>query len=477
MLDLHPFQNRVIHFIQEHGLIHSGDRVLVAVSGGPDSVALLHVLLALRPVLGAAKLITVHLDHQLRGEESREDARFVQDLSREWGLDCICESAAVDDYRRLHRVSLEMAARRCRHDFFARLMRERQAYSTALAHHADDQAEEVLLRLLRGTGPGGLAGMAAKAPQGLIRPLLFATREDILAYVSDVHLSYRTDSTNLSPLCQRNVLRLEVLPLLRTHFHPRVVRTFSRCAALMRDEEDAWDHILEEYRLRVGLEVEEQGVSLLADRAYSLPVALQRRLLRSALQVVQGNLQRIEAVHVEALRHLLGPDSVGKQVHLPGDLRGRRGPDRLTIHPGELNTLESFPATILTEPGCYEFAASVLELRYEAFADGESHPVTALPSTADCVWIDADQLRWPLLLRFWQPGDRFRPLGLGGTMKLQDFFTNAKVSRELRHRIPLLCDQEKICWVVGLRLAEQVKVTAATRRVLAAQWSHRSVPD
>jgi tRNA(Ile)-lysidine synthase len=275
MISLHPFQTQVLRFIRQHELIHAGDRVLVAVSGGPDSVALLHVLLALRPVLGVAKLITVHLDHQLRGEESRGDARFVRDLSREWGLDCFCESAAVHDYRRRWRVSLEMAARSCRHDFIARLMREQQAHSTALAHHADDQAEEILLRLLRGTGPGGLAGMAAKTPQGLIRPLLFATREDILAYTRDVQLSYRTDSSNLSPLCQRNVLRLEVLPLLRAHIHPQVVRTLSRCAELTRDEEAAWDHILEEYRLRVGLEVEQQGVSLLADRAYSLPVALQ----------------------------------------------------------------------------------------------------------------------------------------------------------------------------------------------------------
>jgi tRNA(Ile)-lysidine synthase len=332
------------------------------------------------------------------------------------------------------------------------------------------------LRLLRGTGPGGLAGMAAKNPQGLIRPLLFATREDILAYARDLHLPYRTDSSNLSPFCQRNVLRLEVLPLLRTHIHPQIARTLSRCAELMRDEEEAWDRIVEEYRLRVGLEAEKQGVSLLAERVASLPVAIQRRLLRRALQLVQGNLQRIEATHVEALRRLLEPDFVGKRVHLPGGLRGHRGPDRLAIHTGEMEDLEALPPTIVTEPGCYEFAAFVLELRYETLAGGERDPVTSLPSNTNRVWMDADQLRWPLLVRSWQPGDRFQPLGLKGTMKLQDYFTNAKISREQRKRIPLLCDQEKICWVVGLRLDEQVKVTAATRRVLTAHWSHRYPP-
>jgi tRNA(Ile)-lysidine synthase len=470
MADLHPFQKRVLCFIQEQHLIRAGDHVLVAVSGGPDSVVLLHVLLALQATLQVAKLTTVHLDHQLRGEESRQDARFVQDLSERWGVACHGASAAVESYRRLHRVSLEMAARDCRQRFFEQERRDLQAQSVALGQHADDQAEEILLRLLRGTGPGGIAGMAAKTPQGFIRPLLFATREEILGYAHDLHLPYRVDSSNLSSFCQRNALRLEVLPLLRTHIHPHVVRTLSRCADLARDEEDAWAQIIEEYWQRVVLDTGENRVSLAVGRMSSLFVAIQRRLLRRALESVQGNLQSIQVVHIEALRRLLETGAVGKQVHLPGGLRGLREPERLVIRAKTTELDEPFLPTNIAEPGCHRLAAFDLELRHRAVSPGEAGAVAGFPRTSQVVWMDADQLRWPLLVRSWQPGDRFQPLGLKGTMKLQDYFTNARVPREERHRIPLLCDQEKICWVVGQRLDDRVKITAATRRVLVAQW-------
>ncbi|HBZ55122.1 MAG TPA: tRNA lysidine(34) synthetase TilS, partial [Syntrophobacteraceae bacterium] len=164
---------RVLGFIQEQHLIAPGDRVLVAVSGGPDSVVLLHVLRALQPALKVAQLTMLHLDHQLRGEESSQDARFIQDLATQWGLPCHCRSVGVTEYRETHRVSLEMAARECRHRFFMETLADLQANRLALGHQADDQAEEMLLRLIRGTGPGGLAGMAPGTPEGLIRPLLF----------------------------------------------------------------------------------------------------------------------------------------------------------------------------------------------------------------------------------------------------------------------------------------------------------------
>jgi tRNA(Ile)-lysidine synthase len=473
MVDAHPFVKRVLRFVEARHLIRPGDHLLVAVSGGPDSVVLLHVLLALQPILKVAKLTTVHLDHQLRGEESRQDARFVHDLAERWGVACHAETAAVEDYRCTHGVSLEMAARSCRQRFFEQLRRDLRAQSVALGHHADDQAEEILLRLLRGTGPAGLSGMAARAPQGLIRPLLFATREEVLEYARAQQLSYRMDSSNVRSFCQRNALRMEVLPLLGSYFHPRVVRTLSRCAELARDEEEVWEQIIEGHWQRVVYQEETCKIAVRASAMTSLPVAVQRRLLRRAVERVQGNLQGVRAVHIEALRGLLAPGAVGKQVHLPGGLRGLREAECLAIRTQAAEVVEPLPPRIITASGRHHFPTFTLELTFQMLAADQAISAADLPRTPDMVWLDADQIRWPLVVRSWQPGDRFQPLGLQGSMKLQDYFTNTRVPREQRQQIPLLCDQEKICWVMGRRLDERVKITATTRRVLVVATTRR----
>ena len=222
-------------------MIREGDHVLVAVSGGPDSVALLHVLHALSSLLRIGQLTMLHLDHQLRGEASAEDARYVQDLAAQFGIPIISRSQDVPSYQREHRVSLEMAARACRRQFFFETLRELGAQKVAVGHTANDQAEELLLRLFRGTGPSGLTGMKVSTPEGVIRPLLCVSREQILMYLNDQNLTFRTDSSNQDLFCQRNILRHQLFPLLRERFHPRVVQTLGRCAELARDEENYWD--------------------------------------------------------------------------------------------------------------------------------------------------------------------------------------------------------------------------------------------
>jgi tRNA(Ile)-lysidine synthase len=468
---LDPFQTRVLRFIQDQHLIAAGDQVLVALSGGPDSVVLLHVLRALQPVLEVAQLITVHLDHQLRGEESRQDAQFVRDLAALWNLPCRCESVSVKGYRETQRLSLEMAARECRRSFFQRALRDFEAQRVALGHHADDQAEEILLRLFRGSGPGGLAGMAPMTSAGLIRPLLFATRQEILQYAHDHRLSYRQDSSNLAPFCQRNVLRLEILPLLRNRLQPRLTKIIGRHANLVRDEEDAWRDILEGFWSKVAAEEGENQVSLEVAAMNRLPVAIRRRLLRLALDRVRGHLQRIQAIHIEALLLLLEPAVRGKQIHLPGGLRALRTVDRLAIQVRDADRAAPSTPTTIPHSGTYTIPGFDVELTCRFLASDEVSTIPAAwPHTPECAWLDADQIRWPLAVRSWQPGDRFQPLGLGGTMKLQDFFTNTRIPREQRWRIPILCDQEKICWVMGWRLDDRVKITQQTHRILAIQW-------
>jgi tRNA(Ile)-lysidine synthase len=464
----HQLQQQVLDHIRTHAIIREGDHVLVAVSGGPDSLALFHVLHALSSLLNIGQLSMIHLDHQLRGDASAKDARYVQDLAAQFGVPIITRSQDVPSYRREHRVSLEMAARACRRRFFFDVLRELGAQKVAVGHTATDQAEELLLRLFRGTGPSGLTGMKVSTPAGIIRPLLCVSREQILEYLSDQNLTFCVDSSNLELSCQRNILRHQLFPLLREHFHPRVVQTLCRCAELARDEESCWDAQIQGHWSSVCLEEKEDRLCLAASRLTELPAALQRRLLRFALERFCGHLQRIYAVHVEALRKLIFAGSSRKELHLPNRLRVIRSGEALVIGRRVPATLPLVERTV-ESPGTHVFADLWLHLQQEERSAPGAVDFRALSTLPQRVWLDADRLQWPLIVRSWRPGDRFQPMGLEGSKKLQDFFTDAKIPREQRCRIPLLCDQEKICWVMGLRLDDRVKITAETRRVLIAE--------
>ena len=227
-------------YIRKNSLISDRDHVLAAVSGGPDSVALLSILANLRDTLGIERITVVHFDHRLRGDESDADREFVRALARSAGLEFRCGTADVRALARSRKISVEMAARDCRHSFFMETAAVLNARKIALGHTANDQAEEVILRIIRGTGPAGIQAMSPATAEGIIRPLLFATRDSILEYLLDRGIEFRNDSTNFDPFCQRNFLRLKIFPLLREAFHPQIAETIARCADLAREEESWW---------------------------------------------------------------------------------------------------------------------------------------------------------------------------------------------------------------------------------------------
>ena len=247
MRQSHPFQRRVLNYIRQEQLIVGKDSILVAVSGGPDSVALLHVLVSLQAFCGIAQIAVLHFDHQLRGNASAADRAFVEALAETFGLPFHPGSEDVRCYRQQHRISLEMAARACRHRFFKEALSQLQANRIALGHTANDQAEELLLRLFRGTGPSGMSGMPPKTPGGLIRPLLSTTRNEILTYLHDQQLSFREDLSNRDTANQRNAVRHIIVPAIEKHFHPQVVDVLCRHARLVKDEESCWNELLADH--------------------------------------------------------------------------------------------------------------------------------------------------------------------------------------------------------------------------------------
>ncbi|WP_448384241.1 tRNA lysidine(34) synthetase TilS [Desulfosoma sp.] len=462
---LHPFEKNTLDAMRRRRLVHVGPVLGVAVSGGPDSVALLHVLHALQPFLSIQALIVLHYDHGLRGEDSAADRRFVEELAGRLGCEVIVGGGDVRGFQRDHRMSLEMAARLCRRAFYMEVMRRRDLHRLALGHTADDQAEEVLLRLCRGTGPGGLRGMQVETAEGFLRPLLWASRAEVLQYLSDTGRSFREDATNLEGFCQRNRVRHEVLPLLEKIFHPRVRQVLCRHADLAAEDDEYWARQVAEAWGRVVLAEGSDVVVFNALGMQALHRALSSRLFRQALKKI-GFSTGIFAVHLQALEGLLQEAPSGRQVILPAGGRAfREGFTVVLTKRGEEPPVGE--SREMFGPGRYplpEFRAEIAiqELAGQKVRIGEADPWTVL--------MDAHAVLWPLKVRTVRPGDRFRPLGGPGSKKLQDFFTDAKVPRTARRRIPLLCDGEKICWVVGYRLDDRVKVRDGSRTVLHIQW-------
>jgi len=464
---LKSFPARAADYIRKNSLISAGDHVLAAVSGGPDSVALLAVLTDLKDILETGRVSVIHFDHRLRGEESDGDREFVRALAISAGLDFHCGAGDVRAFAESRKISVEMAARECRRSFFMQTAADLGADKIALGHTADDQAEEVILRILRGTGPAGLQAMAPGTAQGIIRPLLFATRDEVMEYLRERGADFRIDSTNFTSSCQRNFLRLEVFPLLRNAFHPQITRTITRCADLAREEESWWAPQIQKLREDICLELSEGWCKLDCGQMNRLHSALARRVLRSTIERVAGGLSGVGLVHIEPLLELVFSGKSGKSVEIPGGIEAVRRGTALIIRSRRYARSPEGPlgeTLIVNDTGNYFIGKFGFEFRFcdeTAYRTPDSGP--------DSVCMDSNKLKRPLRLRFPRTGDRFRPLGMRGSKKLQDFFTDCKIPREERRMVPLLCDSEKICWVAGMRMDDRVKVDAGTRQVLVVK--------
>ena len=448
-------RRRVRHYIEQHRLLPPGARVLVGVSGGVDSVVLMVVLKQLGYIPEAA-----HVNYQLRGDASDGDEAFVQALCRQRGVSFHLETVDAAAYAEERGLSIQEAARDVRYAFFARVAEREDLRYAALAHHIDDQAETVLLNLLRGTGPEGLAGMPVQrtlAPGSaarLVRPLLGVCRAEIEAFARQEGLAWREDESNLYLKYQRNVVRAAVLPLLEKHFGDAASVNIARSAALVREYvDDAFRQALTAY-FEQAARPEARQLDL--DALGTLAPVWRRRLILEAFQRWLPGVQRHAAL-AEAVEALIDTQP-GRRVALKGGTvwRGRDGlvftlpsetgaaaQDAILVHPG---------ATVALEPGL---------LHVEVFDERPARLDAEAPTR---VFADAGRLVFPLIARRWQPGDRFRPLGMNGTKKLSDFLTDAKVPPHRRAGTWVLVSGTEIVWVVGMRLAESVRVEPGTRR-------------
>lgn len=440
---------KVRAWMESNRLIRRNDRIIAACSGGPDSMALVHILSRLAPEWGLT-LAVAHLNHMFRGAESQADAVHVGRFCAGLGLDFYHTAIDVPAYIAGSGRSTQDAARVLRYRYLRRVAAALAGAKIAIGHHRDDQAETVLLNLLRGAGSAGLGGM--KPIEGdVIRPLLDVSRKEIEAYCAEYGLKPRQDSSNLKLDYLRNYLRLELMPLLQERFNANLSETLCRTARLVGDEHR---YIAEQVSCLSSDIIKAEKESLVIDCCLlnDFPVALRREIFRQTIEKKQGSLKGITFLHVERLVELAANGMVGSIVELPGGLIARRGYDSIRL--GMPTVLRSPPGIgppgiELDIPG-----TTVVPALNVAITAGflQERPPNNRPGS---VVFDWDQLSPPLIIRTRQEGDRFRPAGAPGGKKLKDFLIDGKVPREMRDAIPLVCDQQEIVWVGGYRQAQR----------------------
>lgn len=448
--------NKVERFCAQRRLLLAGDAVLIACSGGPDSLALADLLLRMRESW-RLRLTVLHVEHGIRGEASEADARFVREFCEARGLPFLLRRADVPKLAREEGLSLEDAARRARYAFLREAAAALGGAKIATGHHSGDQAETVLLHLLRGAGGAGLGGMRP-ARRGVIRPLLAATKGEILAYCGARELAAREDETNAQLAYARNRVRLSLLPQLAA-FNPAVGEALCRTAELVGAEHD---FVSECARAALAHCAADGGVLRIADETLAAQhVAVRREMIRQAIVQLCGHARELTFFHIEKVLALAAAQRTGKWLSLPGGIGARRAYDALELFKGKPAPPRRLELCLpLCVPGITSAPGTGLAVQAAFVSAG------ARESGRNAALFDADALALPLFVRTRRPGDRFRPSGAQYTKKLKDFLIDLKVAQEARERILLVCDQEEILWVAGYRCARKGRPGKETRRLL-----------
>ncbi|MEW6661798.1 MAG: tRNA lysidine(34) synthetase TilS [Bacillota bacterium] len=456
---------KIFKTIAKYRLLEPHDGVLVAVSGGPDSVALLHALQSLTEEIPLT-LWAAHLNHGLRGREAEEDAEFVSLLADKWGIPAVIEKIDVKNLAANEGLSAQEAARQARYRFLRRVAAQRGLAKIAVGHHANDQAETVLLNFLRGSGTSGLKGMLP-ASQGVIRPLLEITRQEIEDYCRKHGLPSREDSSNLKTDYQRNRVRWHLLPELE-RYNPRMLETINRMAKVLREEDELLEKVCNT-AISPLVQSAGQGIKLPLKEFNLLPAAIQGRAIRQCYAALTGSKEGLAFAHVDAAIALAKGERK-KGVNFPGGVALSRQKDWLVLRrpsaPKHQVNYFSVPVAI---PGDTPLPGLKQLLRTRVEEKRVSAVWFSPQAAANQCLLDWEKINGPLFARLRRPGDRFFPLGAPGFKSLKEFFIDQKVPKEKRDLVPVIATAEEILWVAGYRIDDRFKVGPETKRLLCLE--------
>ena len=459
--------------IAAYDMLMAEDAVLIGVSGGPDSVALLHILNALAPGF-SLRLGIAHLNHCLRKGESDNDAEFVASLSTSIELPCYIHKENVIKYQKENKLSLEEAARRARYRFFSDVAKQNNFTKIALGHHRDDNAELVLMNLLRGSGPLGLSGIPPVRDNKIIRPLIHSQRSEIINFLEANRFEYISDKSNMETRFLRNRIRHHLIPQLKTAYNPNIIETLNRLSSIINSEEEWIENEINELFNKIIVSRQDNRVALSISKLKKTHLAQQRRIVRKAIHFSKGNLRRISFAHIDSVIRLSTSMSGHGSLDLPDCIRVRKI-DNLLVFTKEKNVLrdldlndcrpEKISFNYIIEKPAQVFIKEIDTSMVFSEMCHEHVPDFHLAGQ-HTAFVDKYKLRFPLTVRNYRSDDRFRPLGMKGTQKVKKYFIDKKVPLADRYRCPVLISQEKIIWLGGHRIDESVKLTPATRKVL-----------
>lgn len=452
----HALEIQVLRTIHKFDMMQPGDHVLVAVSGGPDSTALLVCLNTLASNL-QIKLSAAHLNHHLRGEESEGDEAFVQKLCAELGISCLSESIDIKELAASRKENLEEAAREARYKFFRQVASRIGADKIALGHTLNDQAETVLMRLIRGSGNEGLVAIRPVLDNFFVRPLLECRRREIVDYLGMRGVAHREDSSNQDLHFLRNRTRIELIPYLEKHYNPQVLEALARHAGIALE--------ISEYVQTQAQKAFESirsskpgAVALQISKLLQFHPAIQRMILRYAVEACRGSLRGILARHIEDLRLLCEPGHSGRRIDLPGKLLGMRQFNQLilrwgeSIRPVQFSYQLPLPGKVWVPEAAMEFRAVIKPRRH-----------LQLRPSPHRVCLDADTLPDRLIIRSRRAGDRY---GSASRKKVKKLLIAARIPSQTRDNLPMLAAGDVVVWIAGLPPAKSHRVRADTVRCL-----------
>jgi tRNA(Ile)-lysidine synthase len=440
-------------------MLSGGERVLVGLSGGPDSVCLLSILHSLRERF-TSEISAMYVDHGLRPRETGNEIEFCRNLCERLNVPFRTKTINVRSYAQDRKMNMQEAARQLRYRTFDETSGDIGARRIALGHTADDQAETLLMRLFRGSGPTGLSGIPP-VRKNIIRPLIETRRGEIEKFLDDEKIEYIIDSSNLKENYLRNRIRLSLVPMLK-EYNPDIIETLSKTAAIFRDEEKYFEIIGTKALMKLISRKTASRIELFLAPLEIMDKAIMRRVLRRAIDETKG-LRGISFIHIEDIIGLIRTGDPGDRIYLPKGIRVIKGYSTLILTSDPPVTLGSYSLTvpgeiILREAGV--LIKSSLVPVSELQAPGQTNP--GIVSGV----FDADKLNLPLVVRPRKEGDFFYPSGFGRRKKLQDFFVDEKIPRDERDRVPLIISGNDIIWVVGYREDERFKVGEGTEKVV-----------
>lgn len=451
------FIKKILSTIQKYNMLSYGDHVLIGLSGGPDSVCLLFVLNKLKSPF-KLKISAIYFDHGLRPEEIPEEINFCQKICDTLDLNFYTQKINVKEFAEREKINLQEAARILRYEVFDQLSLRIKANKIALGHNADDQAETVLMRLLRGAGPGGLSGIPPVRKK-IIRPLIEMEKKEIENFLKENKIQYLLDSSNMKLEYMRNKIRHLLIPVIK-EISPQATKIISKTANILREENDYINVAVTKALMRLMSRKTDQKVELFCNPLEVLNIVILRRALRVAIDSVR-DLRGIEFDHIEDIIKLIKNGKPGDRIYLPKGIRAIKGYSTIIITAEPPQKLSTYQIHDPNREIFLKESSMILEIR-EIPID----KVNDYGNGKNLTYMDAEKVKFPLIIRSRKEGDYFYPLGFGKRKKLQDFFVDEKVPRDERDLVPIIESEGKIVWIVGYRLDDRFKIDHNTKKCL-----------